>query len=233
MLHGFHFVIKDKDLKMLNVLPRNFEIYNNNVGINVLYNFEYQITDWRTWNKLARIRASIQHLIPDIIWKDYVRSDCSIKCVESDFNSIIDKDIKFYPSIDIKTGERKEVLQALGIECKNLWYQNYFFIEKVIAFSLWLSATYKDNKYVSVSNRQSIGRAFNSYDSFNEIKADYKQRLSSKDRKEAYAKRNTLRDTKSFKSEVLVLINKGVSNKELMKTYSVTRMTLSRWRKTQ
>ena len=228
MLHGLHFVIKDKDLKMLNVLPNKFEIYNNNAGTNILYHFEYQITDWKTWNKLARIRASIQNLIPDIVWKDYTRSDCTIKCIESDFNNIIDKDIKFYKSTDIKTGEKKEVLQALGIECKNLWYQNYFFVEKVIAFSLWLSSTYKDNKNVSVSNRQSIRRAFNAYDSFNEIKADYKQRLSSRDRKEVYAKRNKER-TNPNKDKAIALLNKGYSVKYVSSLLSIPTRTLQRW----
>ena len=167
----------------------------------------------------------------DIEWRDYEHERSSMVCVESDFKDILNSDILFYKSPAILNGYKHEVRSVLGIECKNLWYQDFFFVEKVIAFSLWLSQTYKDNKYVSVSNRESIKRAWNAYYSFNEIKHDYKQRLSSGDRKIAYSNRNKIVKTKPFKDEVLTLIKEGVSNKEIMNKYSVTKGTLSKWKK--
>jgi len=151
--------------------------------------------------------------------------------LESDFKSIMRTDIKFYSSPSILSGYKHEVRSALGIECKNLWYQGFFFIEKVIAFSLWLSETYPKNKHVNASHRNSIKRAWNAYYSFSEVKDNYKQRLSDEDRSKRYKENNTKNKTKSFKNDVLLLLAEGVSNSEIMTKYPVSRMTLSRWKK--
>ncbi len=206
-------------------------MYENNVGINIIYHFRYYPTSWSNWNKIAQIRASIQKLLVDIEWRDYTHEEYEVKCLESDFKNILCDDIVFYKSPQIMNGYKHEVRSVLGIECKNLWYQNFFFVEKVIAFSLWLSQTYKDNKYINVSSREAIKRAWSAYYGFFDVRHEYKQRLNKIDRKEAYSKRNTLTKTKSFKCDVLKLLSDGVSNKEIMNKYNVTRQTLSVWKK--
>ncbi len=230
-IHGIHFIIKNEAIYKIPLLPSNYEMYENNVGVNIIYHFKYYPVSWSNWNKIAQIRASIQRLIPEIEWREYDHEDHNVKCIESDFKNIMQNNISFYKSPQVMNSYKHEVRRVLGIECKNLWYQNYFFIEKVIAFSLWLSQTYKSNKYINVSNREAVKRAWSAYYGFDKIKHEYSQRLSTNDRKEAYAKRNTLTKTKSFKGDVLKLLSEGVSNKEIMNKYNVTRQTLSVWKK--
>ncbi len=206
-------------------------MYRNNVGINIIYHFKYYPTSWSNWNKIAQIRASIQLLLVDIEWREYEYERSNIMCIESDFKNILKNDIKFYKSPSIQSGYKHEVRSVLGIECKNLWYQNFFFVEKVIAFSLWLSQTYPHNKHVHSSNRVSIKRAWSSYYNFNKIKDEYKQRLTAKERKSVYADRNKRTKTKPFKDEVIALLKKGVSPKEIMSKYKVTKGTLSNWKR--
>ena len=227
-----HFIIGDGDLHLLNTLPRSFQIYRNNVGINIIYHFRYQIVDWRSWLKIAKIRASLEKLIPSLKWREYdnkymIQIKDDAKCLESDFDGIIDHSIKFYSSPSVQIGDKKEVTKLLGIECKNLWYQKLFYVEKVIAYSLWLSQTYKHNKNVTASNRQSINRALKTFETFSKIKENYKQKQTAEERKKAYANRK--RKTNPLQHEALTLFSSGLSRMQISDKLQVPKRTIDRW----